>query len=110
MTCNEMVEGEWYYIECVDTQHASGSGRQTGLFHRFYDDVAVFSKITDIRRPDGTVGHSGLGIDMEGFRHNKWFRFYQPMEESIIQRALLRRYICQKREIDCDAEDFIALL
>lgn len=107
----EMAQGQWYYIESKKRGTSSGSGRQTGCFDHIDGDVAHFSKITDIRRPDGTMGRSGLTISGDaGMRHTKWFGFYQPMEELIMRRALVRREICKTRQIDCDAEDYIAVL
>lgn len=110
VTHKEMICGVWYYIDSTNIKKYSGSGRQTGCFDHFYDNVVVFSQITDIRRSDGTIGHSGLAINGGGSRHIKYFRFYLPMEELIMQRALVRRIICRTRQIACDAEEFIVAL
>jgi hypothetical protein len=106
-----MQPGEWYYIESVGQLGKHGSGRQKGLFDKIVDDVAHFSKVTDIERADGTMGYSGMSMRSEpGLRHRRWFRFYQPMEELMMRRAMVRRQVWRHREIDCGAEDFIVEL
>lgn len=110
VTHKDMIFGVWYYIDSTNTKKYSGSGRQIGCFDHFYGNVVVFSQITDIRRSDGTTGRSGMAINGGGSRHIKYFRFYLPMEELIMRRALVRRIICRTRQIACDAEEFIVAL
>lgn len=103
----EMIQGEWYYIDSVH-KFSGYSGRQRGLFAYINDCVAHFTQITDICHADGSMGYSGMATwDRPGARHCKHYRFYKPMVDVFMRRALVRRFINRTHYIDCEADLFI---
>ena len=107
VTILNMITDEWYYIETT-APTSFGSGRQIGCFDKTIGDVAHFSKITDIQRPDGTMGCSALSNSgLPGARHKSFFLFYKPMTEILMRRALMRRFICRTHQVDCEVEEYI---
>ena len=96
-----------YFIENKEIA-GGGSGRQMGTFTHMDNDTAYFSFIDDIVREDGSKGRSGLSTSgSPGYRHQKHFQFYKPMADTLMRRALVRRFINKTHQIDCDAGDYI---
>jgi hypothetical protein len=111
-----MIPNKLYYIEScnkVGTYDKNarvnvGSGKQIGRFEYLDGDVVRFSEISDIVRPDGTTGRSGMSTSGDrGYRHKSHFRFYKPCIETLMMRAVLRRTVNSVREIGYNLDEFI---
>jgi hypothetical protein len=90
VTVNEMVHGNRYFIDFVGKFRSNnGSQKEEGIFDKKADDyTAIFSKVSQVQRTDGTEGNSGETYQRGRleYRNSYFYDFYIPESEETIKR------------------------